>query len=616
MPEPVSRYHGPFAGVEVDAGRPSSSAARPRGCRSCRRARRRAPAPPRSSSAPRRCPCRRATLAGSAFGPISTKSLYITGEALDAEALGDELLLGRLVVHEHHVGVAAPAPCRAPGRCRARRRAPRCRSRFSKTGSRWPNRPDCSVEVVEATVMNLLLRAGGCEQRPCGSRRARCRNARRRVSYHGSSPSRKASASRRRGPVEEAVGRRALERCARRCRNRISSPRRRAWPRLCVVITIFVPRAWIAAITRSTSRVAAGSRLAVGSSRNSTSGRERPGARQRQALLLAAGEHARRPLRQRVAGRRARAPRVRGRRAASRGTPAHAPARTSRSPRAERRSSTGRWNTIAWRRGASGGSGAPQARVPDVGRSRPCSRRSSTLLPAPFGPTIDGARARARATRSTPSTIAGRRPNDQLERASGSSDDGAACGAQRHPYRRWRQSRLTQRDAARVERQHDREQHDAEAERQRQVALAGLERDRGRHHARDAVDVAADDHHRADLGDRAAEAGEHDASPARSARPTAASAPRASGPAPSERSCSPYSAHASSTTWRASAAMIGDDQDGLRDHHRGRREQQAERAERARARQQQVDGEPDDHRRQSHQRVEQRRSRRGDPGSG
>ena len=49
-------------------------------------------------------------------------------EALDAVALGDEFLLGGLGVHEDHVGVAAARPCRAPGRCRARPRAPRCRS--------------------------------------------------------------------------------------------------------------------------------------------------------------------------------------------------------------------------------------------------------------------------------------------------------------------------------------------------------------------------------------------------------------------------------------------------------------------------------------------------------
>ena len=46
------------------------------------------------------------------------------------------------------------------------------------------------------------------------------------------------------------------------------------------------------------------------------------------------------------------------------------------------------------------------------------------------------------------------------------------------------------------------------------------------------------------------------------------------------------------------------DQHRLRDHHRGRREQQAELAERTGARQQQVDDEPDDDRRQPHRGVQ------------
>ena len=40
---------------------------------------------------------------------------------------------------------------------------------------------------------------------------------------------------------------------------------------------------------------------------------------------------------------------------------------------------------------------------------------------------------------------------------------------------------------------------DAERQRQRQGALAGFQRDRRCHDAREAVDIAADDHHRADL---------------------------------------------------------------------------------------------------------------------
>jgi hypothetical protein len=63
--------------------------------------------------------------------------------------------------------------------------------------------------------------------------------------------------------------------------------------------------------------------------------------------------------------------------------------------RAERRSITGRWNTIAWwRRGFS----PLQEIFPSVGASKPCIRRMSTLFPAPLAPrmTVLGQR-RARA---------------------------------------------------------------------------------------------------------------------------------------------------------------------------------------------------------------------------
>ncbi len=54
--------------------------------------------------------------AGSLFGPISTKSLYITGKRLTPCALGEEFLLGGARVHEHDVGVAAPREVeRLPG---------------------------------------------------------------------------------------------------------------------------------------------------------------------------------------------------------------------------------------------------------------------------------------------------------------------------------------------------------------------------------------------------------------------------------------------------------------------------------------------------------------------
>jgi hypothetical protein len=65
-----------------------------------------------------------------------------------------------------------------------------------------------------------------------------------------------------------------------------------------VVIRMRAPAEAISPMIRSTSRLLAGSRLAVGSSRISSSRFQRPGARQRHALLLAAGQQARRARRQ------------------------------------------------------------------------------------------------------------------------------------------------------------------------------------------------------------------------------------------------------------------------------------------------------------------------------
>ena len=54
----------------------------------------------------------------------------------------------------------------------------------------------------------------------------------------------------------------------------------------------------------------------------------------------------------------------------------------------------------------------------------------------------------------------------------------------------------------------DEDQHHAEADGQRQVALGGFQRDRRRHRAGEAVDVAADDDDGADFRGRTAESGE------------------------------------------------------------------------------------------------------------
>ena len=45
--------------------------------------------------------------AGSCFGPMMTKSLYMTGKALHAVTFAQELIFGRLRVNEDHVRIAA-----------------------------------------------------------------------------------------------------------------------------------------------------------------------------------------------------------------------------------------------------------------------------------------------------------------------------------------------------------------------------------------------------------------------------------------------------------------------------------------------------------------------------
>ena len=168
-----------------------------------------------------------------------------------------------------------------------------------------------------------------------------------------------------------------------------------------------------------------------------------------------------------------------------------------------RRNITGRWNTMACRRGAPGPSATAQRTLPDVGAINPCITRSSTLFPAPLGPrtTVRTPRSSSRFTRSR--IVRPRAANDTSSRTRGSSDEGGRLAMVSL-------GGVLDRRRGDVEREHDREQHDAEPHGERQVALRGLERDGGRHHAGEAVDVAADDHHRADLRDRAAERGEYD----------------------------------------------------------------------------------------------------------
>ena len=219
----------------------------------------------------------------------------------------------------------------------------------------------------------------------------------------------------------------------------------------------------------------------------------------RQALLLAAREPPRRlpgeglqpEARQRRLGARPRA----GRAAAPQATSAW-----SRLARTDRRSSTGRWNTIACARAAR--SGSAQATRPSVGAISPWQSRSSRLLPAPFGPSTTSRRP-GRTVRSIPSSScasAGREAEaldpERQDRRLGP-----------HPIARrahrpipWAPALIASVIASRII---------PSATASAEVAAAGLQRDRRRHRAGVPRDVAADDQHRADLSARPAEPCQH-----------------------------------------------------------------------------------------------------------
>ena len=93
--------------------------------------------------------------AGSLFGPISTKSLYMTGGiSFHALSFGDESLFCRFGMDKHNISVAAPAM--------SERLTVPTASTFTampvfivKSGNKWSNRPVSFVEVVETTTINF-----------------------------------------------------------------------------------------------------------------------------------------------------------------------------------------------------------------------------------------------------------------------------------------------------------------------------------------------------------------------------------------------------------------------------------------------------------------------------
>src|SRR5262245_31933604 len=216
----------------------------------------------------------------------------------------------------------------------------------------------------------------------------------------------------------------------------------------------------------------------------------------------------------------------------------------------------------------------------------PIASLSAVVLPEPLGPSRTVG-APAWMSRSTPDRM--RTDPARNETLSKTMSGRGAAGSSAAARASSRLASMALRPQAHAPRQRiddkdDGDQHQAEADGERQISLRGLQRNRRGHDPREAVDVAADDHDGADFGSGAAEAGEQDGHERRAR-------------IPQERR---RAAERSNLHDRELVAVFGPqildrlpgqrgndgrDEDRLSDDHRGRREQEPEGAERTRARQ-------------------------------
>ena len=283
----------------------------------------------------------------------------------------------------------------------------------------------------------------------------------------------------------------------------MSPASRRAWPRSWVAITIFTPargdarrrcppppwwrrdRGWRSARRGRAPR-----------DRGPARGRAPGAAARRRRAGAPAGRPAPRARRGRADGRRSPRPRVR---------PAALSAKATLLA-AVRRSITGFWKTMARRpREASLAPGEEDAARRRRARG-PWPASAASSCPSRWGPSARwAARPRSQSVTSRRIDDVARRKCDMSRNGSEGWSVGRAWG-----YPAWRSDQPRTAHASALIDQDHADQHEAEPDGERQIALRCLERDGRRHHAREAVDVAADDHDRANLGRRPAEAGEQD----------------------------------------------------------------------------------------------------------
>ena len=151
------------------------------------------------------------------------------------------------------------------------------------------------------------------------------------------------------------------------------------------IITIVVP----ARVDRRDDRLDLARRAGIEARRRLVEkqhvGLQRPRAREREALLLAAGQHARRAVARVARGRRSRAPR-RARRRARAAANARERERIARRWPAPSGAAAPAAGTPSPAGGGRRRRSAPRRSRPTWARASPCSRRSSMLLPAPLAP--------------------------------------------------------------------------------------------------------------------------------------------------------------------------------------------------------------------------------------
>src|ERR1700720_1873858 len=149
---------------------------------------------------------------------------------------------------------------------------------------------------------------------------------------------------------------------------------------------------------------------------------------------------------------------------------------------------TGRWNTMARRR-PSVAPDSPPTMGPVVGGISPMARRISEVFPEPLGPI-----STVGAPGASTSEMRSRMMTPPLRTETPSAVMGSSLGGARMTSSGMEFADSPRKGGGGVDHDDEGDQHDAEADGEREIALGGLKRDCGRHGTGETVDIAAHDH--------------------------------------------------------------------------------------------------------------------------